>query len=65
MVKQKSQKSVSDMAKQASARTKKALDAAEPVADSLLTSLVQSPYTVPWLLGVAAVIVAVLAWVVW
>ena len=56
---------VKDAAKEAAKRTKAALYAAEPGADSLLSRLVASPYTVPWLLGVAAVIVAVLAWVVW
>lgn len=56
---------VKDAAKSAAARTKKALDKAEPVADSLLTRMVASEYTVPWLMGVAAVIVAVIGWVVW
>ena len=60
-----SESKVSDAAKEAGKRIDAALGKAEPVADSLLTRLVASPHTVPWLLGVAAVIVAVLGWMLW
>ena len=58
-------KKISVKAKEAAARIDAALQKAEPVADSLLTRLVASPYTVPWLLGAAVVIVAALGWVMW
>lgn len=53
---------VSKAAKEATKRIDAALQKAEPVADSLLTRLVKSPHTVPWLLLMAACCVVAIWW---